>query len=182
MFDIRKIQEHALFEAVKSKSNEEIASKIVYGADVKDQSDEVWVNTSMHCLETTFDAPTTKEIRMACQCGYGMDEKIALVKELLATSSSPEEFANNDKAKAAGLLYQNGAIHLRFDFCPCPMLANVKKLNSKTWCQCTTGYSKKLFETAFGCPVNVELLKSIKSGDDCCLMKIEPTGDVWQRK
>lgn len=45
---------------------------------------------------------------------------------------------------------------------------------------CTTGYSKVLFETAFGCEVDVELLKSIKAGDDACLMKIIPLGKVWE--
>lgn len=43
-----------------------------------------------------------------------------------------------------------------------------------TWCQCTTGYSKVIFEKAFGCIVDVELLKSVKMGDDICLMKIIP--------
>jgi len=31
-----------------------------------------------------------------------------------------------------------------------------------------------IFEKAFGCEVDVELLKSIKMGDDICLMKIIP--------
>ena len=46
-------------------------------------------------------------------------------------------------------------------------------------CQCTTGYSKVLFEKAFGCDVDVELLKSIKCGDDICLMRIVPHGVIW---
>ena len=60
----------------------------------------------------------------------------------------------------------------RFGFCPCPMLAEVDRLETDTWCQCTTGYSKVLFETAFSCRADVELLKSIKMGNDVCLMKI----------
>jgi hypothetical protein len=60
------------------------------------------------------------------------------------------------------------------------MGAEVDKLDTNTWCQCTTGYSKVLFEKAFGCEVEVELLKSIKAGDEICLMKIIPLGKVWQ--
>jgi len=111
---------------------------------------------------------------MNCQCGYGMDEKPALVKELMSTSAKLEEFANHDKAKAAGLLYKDGELYLMFPFCPCPMLAEVEKLPTKIWCQCTAGYSKVLFKKAFGCEVEAELLKSIKAGDDVCLMKIIP--------
>jgi len=109
---------------------------------------------------------------MNCQCGFGIDEKLALVKELMEYSPSMEEWANTDKARAAGLSWMNGALHLQFPFCPCPMVAEVDHLDTDTWCQCTTGYSKVLFEKAFGCGVHVELLKSIKMGDELCLMKI----------
>jgi len=60
------------------------------------------------------------------------------------------------------------------------MLAHVDKLDTDTWYQCTTGYSKVLFEKAFGCEVVVELLKSVKMGDDICLMKIIPLGSIWE--
>ena len=96
----------------------------------------------------------------------------------MASSSNLEEFAKQDKAKAAGLSYQDGELYLQFPFCPCPMLAEVDKLETNTWCQCTTGYSKVLFEKAFGCEVDVELLKSIKMGDDICLMKIVPCSSI----
>lgn len=115
---------------------------------------------------------------MNCQCGHTMNEKLALVKELMVNASNLEEFANQDKAKAAGLSYKDGELLLMFPFCPCPMLAEVDILPTNTWCQCTTGYSKVLFEKAFGCGVDVDLLKSIKMGDDICLMKIIPRGTI----
>lgn len=117
---------------------------------------------------------------MGCQCGYGMDDKLALLQELIAASSNLEEFANHDKAKAAGLSVLNGELYLQFTFCPCPMLAEVEKLESAAWCQCTTGYSKVLFEKAFGCEVDVELLKSIKMGDSVCLQKIILHDSIWK--
>lgn len=182
MFDIRKIQEQVIYEAVRSKSDDETAKEIVYGNDglAKTEDNANWVNSTMHRLENKFNPATTKQIRMACQCGYGMDDKVALVKELVAASSSMEEFANLDKAKAAGLSCKDGRLYLQFPFCPCPMLADVDKLDTDTWCQCTTGYSKVLFEKVFGCEVDVELLKSKKMGDDICLMKIIPQDAVWK--
>ena len=109
-----------------------------------------------------------------------MDQKLALLKELKAASSNIENFASSDRAKTAGLFCKEGDLYLQFFFCPCPMLADVDQLETKTWCQCTTGYSKVLFEKAFGCEVDVDLLKSIKSGDDTCLMKIIPKGLIWE--
>lgn len=182
MFDIRKIQEQVMFSAIKAASNDEIATKIIYGQHELSSSEDnaTWVKSTMNRLESHFDRVTVKQIRMNCQCGYGMDEKIELVKELVETSSNLEEFANQDKAKAAGLSCTNGELYLRFPFCPCPMLADVDKLDTDTWCQCTTGYSKVLFEKVFGCEVVVELLKSIKMGDNMCLMKIIPRASIWK--
>ncbi|MBZ9637603.1 DUF6144 family protein [Clostridium sp. FP1] len=182
MFDIRKIQEQVIFGAVKNASDDKMATKIVYGEHQLSSSEDnaTWVKSTMNRLERNFDRSTVKQIRMNCQCGYGMDEKLALVQELVASSSNLEEFSNQDKAKAAGLSCTNGELYLQFPFCPCPMLANVDKLNTDTWCQCTAGYSKVLFEKAFGCEVVVELLKSIKMGDDICLMKIIPSDSIWK--
>jgi predicted hydrocarbon binding protein len=181
MFDIRKIQEQAIYEAVKNESNEHIAREVVYGKDEsgKAENNGTWVNSTMKRLRTKFDKAATKKIRMKCQCGYGMDKKLELVKELVELSSSLEELGNLPKAKDAGLFYEDGDLYLKFDFCSCPMLANVDKLDSDTWCQCTTGYSKVLFEKALQCEVDVELLKSIKMGDEKCLMKIIPQGTIW---
>ena len=176
MFDIRKIQEQVIYEAVKRESDSETAKSIAYGADGADrnQDNAAWVKSTMRRLEDKFDPAATKQIRRSCQCGYGMDEKLRLVEDLIASSSSMEEFAGSEKAKAAGLFYREGVLYLQFQFCPCPMLAEVDRLETNTWCQCTTGYSKVLFEKAFGCEVDVELLKSIKMGDDVCLMTIIP--------
>lgn len=182
MFDIRKIQEQVIYDAVNGASNDEIASEIVYGKDDEGRKEDnpTWVKSTMQRLENQFDKSTLKQIRMHCQCGYGMDEKLTLVKELVESSSNMEEFGNLEKAKAAGLSCIDGILHLQFPFCPCPMLAEVDRVDTDTWCQCTTGYSKVLFEKAFECKVEVELLKSIKMGDEICLMKIIPKGPIWK--
>ena len=182
MFDMRKIQEHVIFETIKAASNDETATKIVYGEHGRASAEDnaTWVKSTMSRLENHFDRSIVKQIRMNCQCGYAMDENFALVKELVESSSDLETFANHDKAKAAGLSYTNGELYLQFPFCPCPMLADVDKLETNTWCQCTTGYSKVLFEKAFGCEVDVELLQSIRMGDKVCLMKIIPRDAIWK--
>lgn len=182
MFDIRKIQEEVIYESVKSASNDETAREIVYGKDevARIEDNPTWVKSTMKRLENHFHKAAVKEIRMNCQCGHGMDEKLALVKELVESSSSMEEFGDLDKAKAAGLFCANGELYLQFPLCTCPMLVDVDRLDKDTWCQCTAGYSKVLFEKAFECKVDVELLKSIKMGDEICLMKIIPQGSIWK--
>lgn len=182
MFDIRKIQEQVIYQEIKAISDEDVAKAIVFGPDAlaKSEDNPAWVKATMERLEKQFDQDTVVQIRRNCQCGYGMDEKLALLKELVATSASLEEFGSLAKAKAAGLYTENGELYLQFPFCPCPMLEGVERLETDTWCQCTTGYSQVLFEKAFHCQVAVELLKSVKMGDDKCLMKIIPEKDIWK--
>lgn len=182
MFDMRKIQEQVIYDAVLKRSNGATAEEVVFGTEgnARSESNPEWVKLTMGRLESSFDKEAVKQIRMDCQCGYGMDDKLKFVKELLDAAPSPKEFANNERAAAAGLFYDGGVLYLQFPFCPCPMLAEVDRLETNAWCQCTTGYSKVLFEKAFGCTVEVELLKSIKMGDDRCLMKIMPQGAAWE--
>lgn len=185
MFDIRKIQENVLHEAVRAESDEETAAEVVYGVEristpQNAQSNSDWVKSAMQRLEDRFEPEGVKKIRMNCQCGYGMEEKLALVKELMEHAASIEEFVSSEKARAAGLFCKDGELFLQFAFCPCPMLEGVDRLETNTWCQCTTGYSKVLFEKAFSCKADVELLKSIKMGDEVCLMKIVLHDPVWR--
>ena len=180
MFDIRKIQEQSLYEAVKAESDETTAKEIVFGKEKQtEEADSDWVKSSMHRLEHKFDSKVIKNIRMKCQCHYGMEEKIALLKELKESSTTIEELAANKKAAAAGLFCKGNELFLQFNHCPCPILMNVDILETSSWCQCTTGYSKYLFETAFACHVDVELLQSIKMGNPICLMKIILHHPVW---
>ncbi len=182
MFDIRKIQENVIYESVKAESDAETADEVVYGRERTSNTEKNpdWVKSAMHRLESRFEPETIKKIRMNCQCGYGMEEKAALVKELMENAAGIEEFAASEKAKEAGLFCKDGELFLQFAFCPCPMLEGVDRLETNTWCQCTTGYSKVLFEKAFSCEVDVELLKSIKMGDEVCLMKIILHNPVWR--
>ncbi len=122
MLDVRKIQEQVIFEAVKSKSNEETAREIVFGEN-RDNEEEnpLWVKSAMARLEAKFDPDKVKQIRMSCQCGYGMDEKLTLVKDLMAGATSMDEFANSARAQEAGLFSEDGILYLQFPFCPCPM-------------------------------------------------------------
>lgn len=121
MFDIRKIQEQTIFEAIKNQSNNETASEVVYGQNQsEDENDPTWVKNTMRRLENLFNPEKVKTIRMNCQCGYAMGEKLKLVQNLMKGANSLKDFADNERASAAGLSLINGELHLQFPFCPCP--------------------------------------------------------------
>lgn len=95
LIKVRKIQENVIQKSVKS------ASEVVYGSEepVNRETNPEWVNVTMCRLENKFENETVKKIRMNCQCGYTMDEKLALVKELMSTAGNMEAFINSEKAK-----------------------------------------------------------------------------------
>ena len=118
MFDIRKIQEQAIFTAVAAAADEATAAAVVYGEGdaARNEDTAAWVPSTMDRLERRFDRETVKPIRMACQCGYGYEEKLQLVRELMANASSMEAFAGQEAAQAAGLSCRDGVLHLEFPF------------------------------------------------------------------
>jgi hypothetical protein len=145
MFDIRAIQEQVLYENVRAASNEQTASKVVYGAPTDTAvSDAEWVASSMQKLEHAFDKPAVEQIRMRCQCGYGMEERLTLIKELIAASSSLEEFETRKSARGGNVLSRRRAVSAVL-LLPLPHARHCRRLESDTWCQCTRGYTKVLF-------------------------------------
>lgn len=52
--------------------------------------------------------------------------------------------------------------------CGCPLVRNKVIKLTGTFCYCSRGWVKKIFETALKKPVNVELEKSIGLGDKVC--------------
>lgn len=58
-------------------------------------------------------------------------------------------------------------------YCMCPIVETGPEGLSPTYCYCSTGYVKESFDRAFGKPVKVELLDSLKRGGKDCIFKIE---------
>lgn len=167
-----------LYTAIAKHGAPQLATEIAFGADLPLEPSvaekSAWVRHVIAMLEKHFDESAIKAIRMDCRCDHGMAERMQWVGRLYRECGDIETFAAREQAREAGLSVRDGVLHLQFPFCPCPMLEGVERLASKTWCQCTCGYSRDLFEHVLGCKVEVELLKSVKLGDDVCLMSIVP--------
>jgi predicted hydrocarbon binding protein len=128
-----------------------------------------------------FRSTTVKKIRQGCYCRDSgkLDENKKWLKEIYSDSKDIHEFvekvnsyvkkvANQD----AGWHIKNGHLFTKYFDCSCPMLEEVDVLPAKTWCHCTAGFCKEIFDDVFGFEVDAEIIKSIKTGDDCCLIKI----------
>ena len=81
-------------------------------------------------------------------------------------------FVNALNENGAGWFIKDNQLYTKMFTCECPMLEKAKNSNSLTWCHCTAGYNKKLFEIVFEKPVYVEIVQSIRQGFDFCLLRI----------
>ena len=155
------------------KTAEMIANKIPLSKSADIDRKFTWAEGICTDLENEFGEETVKAIRMDCACGPEMG-KISKLKKLYDSCSSSEEFAKKASAQNAGFTIEsdgNGLI-LIYPQCYCSCVKRVDKPLSKTWCYCTLGYTKRMFDHVLGREVNVELLESVKTGGNLCKIKM----------
>ena len=163
----------SLVKHVDAPTAQRIAHKIPLSKSADADKKFAWAQNICTDLEKEMDDETIKSIRMDCACGPDAG-KINSLKKLYLSCSSMEAFAEKATSMKQGyeMNYEGESLYLVYPECYCSCVKRVDKLLSKTWCYCTLGYAKKMFESIFDRPVEVELLGSIKMGDKRCIIKI----------
>jgi predicted hydrocarbon binding protein len=64
-------------------------------------------------------------------------------------------------------------VSITYPACYCPMVTDVTEPLSPTYCHCSAGWLKELFETVSGKPVEVEILETIKRGGAQCRFNVK---------
>ncbi len=178
MENIKIQQPLSLFENVKKYGTEELAYKIAYGKPLSESSTTEecieWVEFISRELEANFDEPNIKLIRQGCYCTENgkLDENKQWLKDIYTHSRDISEFVDKVNESGAGWYIEHGAIYTKFFDCSCPMLEGIEHLQTKTWCHCTAGFVKEIFEYVLGAEIDAEIIKSIKIGDPFCLVMV----------
>lgn len=133
-----------------------------------------WAQNVCDFLNNSFDDETVKAVRMDCACGpeLGKGKKI---KELYEKESDPQIFVEkvNKLNQGFTLEYDGEAFYLIYPQCYCSCVKRIEQTLPQAWCYCTLGYTKKMFEYIFDTEVKVELLSSIKLGNENCRIRIQ---------
>jgi hypothetical protein len=166
-----------LYESIAKHAGEDAARTLADNAPLSKSADYIkkfrWAENICESLEQSFDGETVKRIRMDCACGPG-EGQIKKLKAIYNTASGLEDFAAKATAKSEDykILYEDGALMLVYPTCYCSCVKRVDKPLTETWCLCTLGYAKRMFQQVLGREVNVELQTSVKTGGSQCRMKI----------
>ncbi|MDD3960224.1 MAG: DUF6144 family protein, partial [Oscillospiraceae bacterium] len=168
-----------LKHSLRMTVSEEMAEKIMSELPLANLSTPAeraeWVENMSALLENTFDEETVKAIRRNCHCNENgrLEETAGVMKELYVSAGRDlKRFVHAVNERGAGWYIEEEKLFTRMEVCECPMLEAAKVSGSLTWCHCTAGYNKKLFEAVFERPVEVEVVHSIRQGFDECLLKI----------
>jgi hypothetical protein len=71
-----------------------------------------------------------------------------------------------------GMRREGSVVKVRYPQCYCPLVSELKEPLSATYCECSIGWLKELFETASGKPVRVAALETVKRGGSACRFEV----------
>lgn len=166
---------HSLRKNVFAELAKTVIAELPLTIDATPEARAEWVEKISAVLENRFDQKTLKNIRQDCYCNENgrLEDTANSLKQLyLSLNRDLFKFVDTLNKNGADWFIKDNQLYTKMFSCECPMLEAAKISNSLTWCHCTAGYNKKLFEIVFERPVEVEVLQSIRQGFDFCLLKI----------
>ena len=92
----------------------------------------------------------------------------------LAKAGDLAEFAGifNQKEKSVRLESAEDGLLFIYPECYCACVKRVPEPVPRTWCLCTLGHVRSLFSQVLGREPEVELLETVKSGGERCVIKV----------
>ena len=166
-----------LYDSLIKHTDEATAQRIAHGMPLSKSADAkkkfMWAQRVCADLDREMEEAQIKKIRMDCACGPDMGKMNAL-KKLYQSSGSLEAFVVKANALKQGfeLKLEGRCLYLCYPQCYCSCVKRIGQPLSKTWCYCTLGYTKRMFEHIFEREVGVALIDSIKMGGSQCLIQI----------
>jgi hypothetical protein len=170
-------------ETLASKPGDPLIQRAVKRMEFVD----VWVKRFFDVLDQQLDEPTRKKIMQVngkeCYQGWikstgqtmktvPFEQWAARIKKEVKDDSVRVEgnviYFQYTSSAETGQPSQEGV-------CLCPLVESKTAGISKTYCQCSVGYVKEMFEQRFACPIDVQLVDSVLQGGKRCKFKITIT-------
>jgi hypothetical protein len=159
---------------VEKEVPKDIMMKIVQGSDkfnsLSPNKKAEWWNDAINRMKKEIGRDKTKDILSICGskcCGQGHRKT---VRKKFEESNSIDDFLK--KISIKGVTYElvdKNTIVAKYERCFCGLVKGAKiTFPDMTYCECGTEFNRRYFSSAFGKPVDVELIKSVISGSDSC--------------
>jgi predicted hydrocarbon binding protein len=132
-----------------------------------------WIGSVVDGLDNMADEKTKVAILENCGRSCISPLFVKKAKNLKEKSSSNEDFLERLAKTWSHLKLEGKNIFVMYNQCYCPLVKSYEGKLSKTFCNCSRGWVKELFEKSLDKPVTVILEKSIKQGDDICRFRVK---------
>jgi predicted hydrocarbon binding protein len=127
----------------------------------------------MDGLNQNVDEKTLASILEQCGRQCQSQSFIKKARDIYQKSKSTDEFLEKFGHVYKHLHREGGKVYVVYPKCYCSQVNKIPKGKlSGTYCNCSRGWAKALFEGAMGRPVEVIMEESIINGDDQCRFRI----------
>lgn len=137
-----------------------------------------WVEMLVSTLDTQVDDGARTGLMEACgrACAlhYGEIEKTEAIKTDTKDIDESLDRLNQEVSWCGKWTRDGDTIHSVCQKCGCPLVRAGLIQLSPTFCNCSRGWVKAVFETALGRSVEVELVQAIGRGDPVCQFAVHP--------
>ena len=126
-----------------------------------------WIVSLMKNMEDQFQPDS--RMRLMESCGRDCARRSSIYPTQ-TEKIDPIAFANTLKRYIGkeNVIVEDGVIRLQYDTCFCPLVGKGPDRLPESYCHCSVGWLKEMFEKASGESVSVELIQSIKRGAPSC--------------
>jgi predicted hydrocarbon binding protein len=130
-----------------------------------------WISNLMESMDEHLD--DEEKISLLERCGRACAERHARAEalkhkgELDGWLGRFRKWVGSENVKKEG-----NTVQITYSKCLCPLVQDRSPLMSKTYCNCSRGWLKEVFETVVEKPVEVKLEDSIMQGGDQCRFTI----------
>ncbi len=131
-----------------------------------------WMEALIQGLDESVEKGKKEKIMekcgMTCSHYHGHIDKIRAMKKKGQNLEEILEQMNQDEMWCGEWIKKGDIIYSFCRVCECPFVVSEIIRPSSTFCQCSKGFVKSIFEAIFEKPVQVDLKKAIGQGDNVC--------------
>jgi hypothetical protein len=132
-----------------------------------------WILTLLENLDAGVDGETRAKVLEACGRTCLPKALKAKARKLYEKAHGRDAFLDALSALWPAVKRDGEAVHVVYPQCYCSLLKGISGAVSPSFCLCSAGYVKELFEYVTGRPVTVELESSIVRGGSECRCGVE---------
>ncbi len=131
-----------------------------------------WISNLMVNMDRQMEKG--EKIRLLEECGRACAKRHAQKEALKSRGNVDAWLATMKKWVGENNVKKEGnAVRVIYSKCLCPLVQDGPSLKSDTYCNCSRGWLKEVFETVVEKPVEVKLEDSIMKGGQQCRFTID---------